>query len=296
MILVTGITGFLGKHLVKALIKKYGRENILALTSVPTEECPYVLHNNYQFDDSIFEQLGYHESITTLIHAGAFTPKSGGEANDIINSNKNIYTTEKLFCAQLPNLENIVFLSTLDVYEDSAILSESSAINPSTLYGLSKYYSERIVENWAHSLGINHQILRIGHVYGPGEEAYKKLIPATMQKLLNNDAIEIWGDGSDLRSFIYIDDVITAILASLEVNGLGPINVVGGYPVSILEVVNKILTVSKKRADIKYLSGNSIKKDFIFDNSLMLRHLLSSETPLLLGLENEWNNLKQKLS
>ena len=62
--------------------------------------------------------------------------------------------------------------------------------------------------------------LRIGHVYGPGEEEYKKVIPITIKKILDNKPLQLWGDGSDLRSFIFIDDVVNSIVKSL----FSPIN------------------------------------------------------------------------
>jgi nucleoside-diphosphate-sugar epimerase len=75
MILVTGISGFIGKHVLNTLIKKEGASNILALTSAPINNCAYLLHHNYHFELDYFEKAGYHD-ITTVIHVGAFIPKN----------------------------------------------------------------------------------------------------------------------------------------------------------------------------------------------------------------------------
>ncbi|MFX4253329.1 NAD-dependent epimerase/dehydratase family protein, partial [Aliarcobacter butzleri] len=117
-----------------------------------------------------------------------FTPKSGIEANDINKSNANIFNTKYLL-DNLPNFpEKFIFLSTLDVYgKIETIIDESSFTNPLTMYGWSKLYCEKLLENWSKENNIILQILRIGHIYGKGEKAYKKVIPITIQKLKNGE-------------------------------------------------------------------------------------------------------------
>ena len=88
MILLTGASGFIGKHLLKLLIEKFGEENILALTTNPSVGFPHLLHNNYKFDRDFFVKNGYG-NIKTIIHAGAFTPKNKNQVNLIYSSNSN---------------------------------------------------------------------------------------------------------------------------------------------------------------------------------------------------------------
>ena len=134
MILVTGTSGFIGKKLLDVLLREYGKENILALTSKPIKECRYLLHNNYNFDEDFFLESGF-DNIDTIIHAGAFTPKNGRESNNVDKSNSNITNTTRLINAKLPNLKKFIFLSTLDVYAPTSIISENSIIDPISLYG-----------------------------------------------------------------------------------------------------------------------------------------------------------------
>jgi hypothetical protein len=78
--------------------------------------------------------------------------------------------------------------TTIDVYEKSdQIISENNPTNPETLYGFSKLYCEKMIENWANANNKIVQILRLGHVYGPGEGLFKKIIPVTMQKIKANE-------------------------------------------------------------------------------------------------------------
>jgi UDP-glucose 4-epimerase len=288
MILITGTSGFLGTKLLNVLIQEYGSEGILPLTSKPIPGQRVLIHNGYDFNDDFFVQSGY-DTIHTIIHLGAFTPKNGKEANDWRGSNSNIISTDRLLKAKMPNLKKFIYLSTIDVYGEDRIISETSTLSPISLYGLSKLYCEKAAESWANIHKIQFQLLRIGHVYGPGEENYQKLIPNTMKKLLSGDAIQIFGTGFEIRSFIYVDDVIRAIQQILRlVTVHGPINIVGGRSKSVIDLIKDIIRISGKTPKIEQNDANIKSRDLIFDNSKMINILNIEETNLEEGLRTEW--------
>ncbi|RYE52131.1 MAG: NAD-dependent epimerase/dehydratase family protein, partial [Sphingobacteriales bacterium] len=245
------------------------------------------------FPKEFFEKSAFNGQIDTIIHAGAFTPKNGSAANDIEQCNTNIFSLEKLLQSNIPGLKRIIYLSTLDVYGADNVLSESSPLLPVSLYGHSKLYGEKMIETWAGNNGIKHQILRIGHVYGPGEEQYQKIIPVTMGKLLHKQPIEIWGDGSELRAFIYIDDVVRAIIKSIEITDEpGPVNIVSGNTISLIDLVKLIIEISGGKAAINYLDRKGDPRDLTFNTDLVRKHLLLEETKLSDGLRAEWEHMK----
>lgn len=293
MVLVTGTSGFIGSVLLDQLIAKFGSTNVLALTSKPIDKCNYLLHNDYRFDPDFFIKSGY-ENIDTIIHAGAFTPKNENQANEYYKCTSNITNTEALLKANIPNLKRFIFLSTLDVYGVSDVLTEESPVIPISLYGQSKVYCEKMIVSWARQYKILPQILRIGHVYGPGEEHYQKAIPVMMKKILNGEAIQIFGSGMDIRSFIYIDDVIQAIIKSIDLDLFdGPINVVGGNQISIKKLAEILIKNAESNTDVEFVETiNANQRDFIFDNSKMKKYLLNEETDLVLGLKKEYNYMK----
>lgn len=294
MILLTGASGFIGTHLLASLQEKYGRENVLALTSKPIVGCNYLLHHNYTFNADYFADNGYADSITTVIHAGAATPKSSATANDRFMANSNINATSVLLDAYLPNLQKFIFLSTLDVYGEDTVITEESPLAPVSLYGLSKLYAERMVAIWASDKNKIVQILRVGHVYGPGEEAYQKIIPVTIKNILQDKQVQIFGTGNEIRSFIYIKDVVEAIIASLELKEFpGPINIVSGNQISILQLVYKLIAISGKNIVPDLLSSNRPGRDFIFSNQKMKQYLLKSETLFDKGILEEWSYMEK---
>lgn len=290
MILVTGATGFIGKHLLDTLVQKEGKENVLAFGSKPIVNVDYLLHNNYKIKPGFFENEGYN-NLKTIIHAGAYTPKNGSEANDINKSFSNIESTFNLINALPDSVEHFIFLSTLDVYgECDTILNEQSYVNPVSLYAQSKRYCEQMIEAWAINKNKNISILRIGHVFGPGEEAYKKIIPVTISRLLKNMAPQIWGEGNDLRSFIYIDNVVELIIKSLAVNTYeGPVNIVSERAITINALVNLLIEISGLKIKPEHLPSNAKVRNLVFDASKMKRLLGAEFTDLKKGLTGEWN-------
>ena len=295
MILLTGASGFIGSHLLDKLVNIFGSDQIVALTSKPISKCPFILHNNYSFDNKTFIKAGF-KNIDTIIHSGAFIPKTSNEGNDIERCNSNIQNTCLLLKAELPGIKNFIYLSTIDVYEYDNPITEESKVNPFSLYGNSKFYCEKLVSVWASQNDKTHQILRIGHVFGPGEEKYQKIIPVTMKRILNGDAIQLYGDGNDIRSFIFIDDVIEAIVNAITLKIFsGVINIVGNEQISINELVHKIITIANRPTDIENINSVSKNRDLVFDNKKMKELLCKPKTNLSEGLIREWEYLQKSL-
>jgi nucleoside-diphosphate-sugar epimerase len=294
MILLTGATGYIGSHLLDELIVEYGKENIVILTSIPTNKCAYILHNNYNFETNYFIKSGF-QSIDTIIHAGAFIPKSTNDADNIINCNSNIKNTEFLLSSNLPKLKKIIFLSTVDVYNDTEIIRENSETKPISLYGASKLYCEQLVSSWSNQNQIIYQILRVGHVYGPGEEKYQKIIPITMTRILKGESVQIYGKGNDIRSYIYITDVIKSIVNSLKLsNNSGVINIVSDEEITIHNLINKIIAISGIDVKIDQIDSNHIIRHLKFNNSKMKELLHSPEINIEEGLKTEFEYLNKK--
>lgn len=291
-ILMTGTSGFIGSQLLKVVINVYGKENVIALSSKVMNACQTIVYqsiNNFQLTKSDIQLLA---SVELLIHAGAFTPKYAKDANTVDACNGNIFYTDQLLSMDMPKLKKIIFLSTIDVYADADFINELTPTMPASLYGQSKLYCEKMIEFFSKDKAISAQILRIGHVYGPGEEKYSKIIPNTIKKIKANQAVELWGDGSELRSFIYIDDVISAILKSVKLGDVGVINIVGGKTISIEELIELLISISGKPVEIKKITFNGVKRNLIFNNEKMTKNLLKSETELSKGLEIEFAHIE----
>lgn len=293
-ILITGASGFIGSRLVRAACTLYGKNSVLALSSRPQTACETIIYDNRDFR-IIQSDLVKIEQVEVLIHAGAYTPKSAANSNAIDQCNGNIFFTTQLLQLPLSNLKRIINLSTIDVYTSVDEIDETTPTVPRTLYGMSKLYCERLVAIFAENRRLACQILRVGHVYGPGEEEYAKFLPRAIQNVVSNMPIELWGDGSELRSFIYIDDVVRAILAAITLPpNIGVINVVGGNAISIRQVLDAIIAISDKKVDIEFHESKGVKQDFVFDNAKCRTHLLLRETDFFDGLRAEYKHIENR--
>ena len=149
-----------------------------------------------------------------------------------------------------------------------------------------------MIESYAKEKGIICQILRLGHVFGEGEEKYQKILPLTIKKVINNEEIEIWGDGKAIRTFIYINDVAKAIVNSIKNETSEIINIVGEEQITINELVNKIIKISKKDIKINYIHPETKNRNLIFDNTKLKAKLLPNLTKLEEGLIKEYRYME----
>lgn len=291
-IIITGASGFIGKRLLQTARLYFGC-GVTAFSSQPADGS-YILYRDLPgFGLGLAERLLLQEA-EVLIHAGAFTPKCRTEVNHLPGCNSNISFTKELLALPWKNLKKIIFLSTLDVYGNfEGVISEVAPTIPVSLYALSKLYGERMVEITAAERGIQSQVLRIGHVYGPGEEKYDKVIPKAIKNILAGKDVELWGDGKVLRSFIYIDDVITSILNAVKLQeDPGVINVIGGSAISIRNLLDKLVAIGNRETGIVQHELSEVQHDLVFDNSKLKRYLLPEESDFLIGLETEFRHIE----
>jgi len=291
-VLLTGTSGFIGSGLLDSACAAWGEEQVIVLSSRPARRGRSIVYDQDFRLDAAGRALAAQAQL--LLHAGAYTPKSGATANDLPGCNGNIRFTAELLQLDLPRLEKIVFLSTLDVYAPAACISEDSPVGPDSLYGWSKLYCEQMVGQYAHQRGLVAQLLRIGHVYGPGEEQYAKVLPNAIRNIVAGQPVELWGEGRELRSLIYIGDVLAAIMAAAALpQSLGVTNIVGGQPLAIRALLEKVIALSGQPVELVQRSFNGTPRDFVFDTSKLKAHLLATETPLEQGLLAELAHMRQ---
>lgn len=123
---------------------------------------------------------------------------------------------------------------------------EDSKIHPQSVYGISKYNQEQLFLTVGKSLNIPAVAFRYQNVYGPGQSLsnpYTGILSVFSTQIKNNNTINIFEDGKESRDFVYIDDVVRATISGLESEkaNFNVYNVGTGYPVSVLDIANKLV-------------------------------------------------------
>ena len=262
-ILITGARGFLGYHLASRLFKR--SHNLIIATG-------YRIDKEKYFKEGYFSELTNYESCLKLTenvdYVFHFAAKMGGieyitKHGTEVMTNNVLVNTNMIKAAVENGVEKFFFPSSFCVYpeilqRDPYPLEENDAIpaSPDTFYGWEKLFTEQMLKAFRSKIQI--RIARFVSIYGP-EMAYsgghEKSLPAICRKVINaksDNTIEIWGDGNQVRSFVYIDDALDAIEDIMESNYSFPFNVSGEDPISINEIANQAILLSKKNLTKTY--------------------------------------------
>ncbi len=294
-ILVTGAGGFIGRHVLEELQKRTDVQDIVALTSKSIPGICCISSENYRFGQNYLLENACDDA-DAVLHMGAFIPKCSAEADCLEKTTENILSTQKMLSANFPKLKVFVYLSTLDVYKNTGnVITEQTPAEPATMYGWSKLYCEKMIQNHFQNRNTVCQILRIGHVYGEGEEAYRKAMPVMIEKALRNDTIQIYGSGTAVRTYIYVKDAAKAVVNALYLSESKIINAAGDEKISIQQLAEMIVDKTKSCSRIEYADSDLPERNYILNNTQMKRNLLERLTPFCEGLHREIEHMKNCL-
>ena len=198
----------------------------------------------------------------------------------------NIVNTVHLL-NNLPQIpKQFIFISTTSVYEPAPIINESTAIQTSDIYGLSKFMCEEYLKQNSKKLNFALKILRLGQIYGEGEEAYSKIVSFFTSQIINDKPITIFGNGKELRSMLYVQDCVKYIIASLnpDINS-GIYNIASSQSISVIDLVNNIYSFCNKSPNITF--REDIKtNNIIYDTQKAQQYFKIQETPIFEGIKN----------
>ena len=182
---------------------------------------------------------------------------------------------------------------------------ESSAYpaNPDSEYGWEKLFSERMFLAFNRNYKLDVRIARFHNIFGPygtykgGKEKAPAAICRKVSEVLDGGEIEVWGDGNQTRSFLYIDECIEGILRLMESDFIGPVNIGSDEMISINDLVNYVIDISGKMVNVKHIHGPTGVRGRNSDNNLIKEKLnWSPKQPLYEGLIKtyEWINKELK--
>lgn len=278
--LITGAGGFLGKHVLRALADKgVPRENVALISSKETDG--YKTYIYTQSNPLSVDLMGY--SPDCVIHLGAVAPKTSREIKDNHYAQNVVSTWNLLRSLDCASPSKFVFASSVSVYGDGAecnpksapnltiLIDESTPVQPTDAYGMSKYLCEGMLQDWSIGSCVDLQVLRLGPIYGPGEEAYNKITGAFVRKALDGDPLCILSDGHEKRNLLYVGDAAEYI-AQAAVSHIPHkcVNLIAEQDITVLELAKTIVRSTCSDSDIIVENGPSGRNES-YSPALMMR-------------------------
>ena len=272
-VLITGAAGFIGTHLERRLKDdghfvvsagrkppKYGANiaDEFYVLDLRDRASTYSLMVRYKFDE-VYQLAG---------DVGGLGYIATGEYDAEIMTNSTRINIAVLEAARQAKLGKIFFASSQCVYPDTIEIDpfaseripdhvvqpwrEKDASFNTFAFGKEKLYAEALYESYARNYGIEVRIGRVGNTYGPyctwhGDRS--KSVAAICRKVAEAPyagTVPLWGDGTQRRSFTYVDDVIDGMLRLMESDYSGPVNIAHGDTVSIVELFEAVCRVANK--------------------------------------------------
>lgn len=297
-LLITGGTGFIGSALVKRLSAAEGVEaTVLSRQDKKGSGNISYLRADMTDRASMDALAGEADQIDCLVCLASLIPQPGSDGPGASKyAAQNIGSTINLLGLIEKRAPSVVYVSTLDVYGPIKKLpiTESHPTEPSTIYGMTKLVSETILGAVCKELNLPLSILRLSQVYGPGEPVIKA-IPSFMSAISAGREPVLYGDGSEMRDYVHVDDVVSAVVNAIERRKSGVYNIAGGRAASIREVLDIILTISGSRLKPRFEPRVKERMDIYFDISKAKDGLgWSPAVPLEEGLAQEFRYFSAK--
>ena len=314
--LVCGAGGFVGSHLVKRLKEeKYWVRGV---------DLKYPGFAQTVADDFVIGDLreqalvrrvldqGFDEVYQLAADMGGAGFVFTGDNDADIMHNSGLVNMNVLDESYKRNVKKIFYSSSACMYPEhnqmdpnNPMCSEDSAYPamPDSEYGWEKLFSERLYLAYARNKGMQIRIARFHNIYGPegswndGREKAPAAFCRKVAETPNYGTIEMWGDGKQTRSFLYVDECVEGVRRLMESNYEEPVNIGSEEMVSINQLAEMISNIAGKQLKIKHISGPLGVRGRNSDNTLIKTKLdWEPNYPLKDGLEKTFKWINEQVN
>jgi UDP-glucose 4-epimerase len=259
-IVLLGNTGFIGRHLEKVF------KNSLSQAQVIGQSLPVL--DLTKLEDA--QKLADVFDIDTAVIMCAAIKRQFGDNLEVFDQNLNMASNVCRVLEKNP-VKRFIFFSSSAVYgEDihNTHITEETPVCPTSYYGLAKYTAERL---YAKTIGSQKEsslvVLRPPLIYGPGDLGKTYGPSGFIKAALNNEPVTLWGDGMELREFIFVEDIVRVVCGLLDSDFNGVVNVASGKSHTFQDVLKIVSDLVGEALDIKSLARTKDKVDNAFDNT-----------------------------
>ncbi len=262
-VLITGAAGFIGSHLCDYFLSK--NYKVIGIDNFITGSAKNLSHLNsnsdFEFREiDITHDLKIHDSIDYILHFAS--PASPIDYLQIPLETLRVGSlgTENILKIALKNKARILIASTSEVYGDplehpqkEEYSGNVDPVGPRGVYDEAKRFQEALTTAYHTYHGLDIRIARIFNTFGARMRVNDgRAIPAFMGQVLREESLTVFGDGSQTRSFCYIDDMILGIYKLLHSNYTKPVNLGNPEEISLIDFANEIIALGGNNNKIIY--------------------------------------------
>ncbi|MFR9800845.1 UDP-glucuronic acid decarboxylase family protein [Pseudonocardia sp. RS010] len=262
-IVVTGGAGFLGSHLCDALIAR--GDTVVCVDDLSTGRAGNVQHLAPEPRFSLVvadvsAELDVPGPIDAVAHLASPASPPDYHRRPLETMAVGSRGTEKALRLAGANDARFVLASTSEIYGDPLVHPQpesywgnANPIGPRSIYDEAKRFAEALTSAHRRTLGVDTGIVRIFNTYGPRMRPHDgRVVTSFIAQALNGDPLTIYGDGSQTRSFCYVDDLVAGLVAMIDSADAGPVNL--GNPVerTVAELAELVLAITGSDSPIEH--------------------------------------------
>jgi UDP-glucose 4-epimerase len=256
-VLVTGGSGFIGRRLVAALLSS-GAEVTVAGRHEPA--APGVQSVIGDLRDPAVADRAVSPGTEVIVHLAAAGSVLSSVADPVGAYETNVGATAGLLeLARTRGVGTFLLASSNAVAGDvgDAVITERNAMCPLTPYGATKAAAEMLLTGYSASYGMAGCALRFSNVYGPGMKAMDSLVPRLMRAARDGRGVEVYGDGSQTRDLVHVDDIVAGILLAWRAGHRGPLILGSGEPVTVNDIISAARAVTGAPIPVEYVPAKA---------------------------------------
>lgn len=259
-ILVTGGAGFLGSYLCDKLIKE--NNEVICVDNFYTSKKENIIH---LLDNRKFEMIRhditfplYLEGIDQIYNLACPASPIHYQRNPVFTVKTNVHGSINMLGLAKRIKSRILQSSTSEVYGNSLVHPQNESYNGNvnpigirSCYDEGKRCAETLFFDYHRQYGVDIRVARIFNTYGPGmQENDGRVVSNFIIQALKGDNITLYGDGSQTRSFCYIDDTIKGLQKLMNSDFIGPVNIGNTIEITVRELAEKIIKLTNSKSDI----------------------------------------------
>jgi UDP-glucose 4-epimerase len=252
-VLVTGGSGFIGRHVVAELTADGAQVRVVDLQPHPDTDVDIVIGD---IGDPAVLERAFDSGFDSIVHLAAVTSVLRSVEQPELTFATNVTGTNALLAAgRAAGVTSLAFASTNAVTGPMTApkISEAAVLNPLTPYGSTKAAGEMLMSAYTASYGLRCACIRLTNVYGPGMQAKDSIVARLMRAIRLGRTFEISGDGTQVRDYVHVTDVVAAMrLGLLREDWAGPVVIGSGTSLSVLEVVDAVRDVSGAELSVRH--------------------------------------------